>query len=148
MDDTKRTVVGVFDERMDAVMEIQRLQNLGYSRDEINVYTSPERSKTVERLLGIGVTDVDTKHQEEDISWWETIKNSFNFFAFDGDQGDKRIRSIDDPRRTGLTLEAEASIRGGKNEGMVEFLAPYRSEIDNNKLVIVVHNYGRHNEMP
>lgn len=140
-----KTVTGIFDERMDAVTEIQRLETLGYTKDQISVYTSAERAKTVERLMGIGVTDVDVADSsgEEDMSWWETIKNSFNFYAYDGDEGGTRIRSIDSPERTGgLTPEAEAAITGGTSTEMQEYLKPYADEIESGKLVIVVDNYS------
>lgn len=144
MDYRRKKVTGVFEERMDAVNEIQRLNNLGYTQSEISVYTSPERSKTVERLMGISVEDIKLAKGKEDLSWWETIMNSFNFYAVGGDEANHRIRAIDSPDRTGLTPEAEEAIRGGASEEMRDFLTPYVEDIRDNKLVIVVDNYGKH----
>lgn len=147
MKKNEKTVIGIFEERLDAVEELKRLQGLGYTQDQISVYTSPERSQTVARLMGLKVMDVDVEvtEQDEDISWWETIKNSFNFYTYDGDEGGNRIRSIDSPERTGgLTPEAEAAITGGASPEMQEYLKPYLAEIADNKLVIVVDNYGQH----
>ena len=147
MKKNEKTVIGIFEERLDAVEELKRLQGLGYTQDQISVYTSPERSQTVARLMGLKVMDVDAEvtEQDEDISWWETIKNSFNFYTYDGDEGGNRIRSIDSPERTGgLPPEAEAAITGGASPEMQEYLKPYLAEIADNKLVIVVENYGQH----
>lgn len=144
MDYRKKKVIGVFEERMDAVNEIQRLEELGYTKSEIHVYTSPNRSKTVEGLMGIKIEDITVGRGEQDLSWWETIMNSFNFYSVGGDEADQRIRSIDRPDRTGLTPEAEEAIRGGASEEMRDFLTPYVDDIRQDKLIIVVDNYGRH----
>lgn len=144
MDYRTKKVVGVFKERMDAVNEIQRLDKLGYTQSEISVYTSPERAKTVEGLMGVNIEDIKVAQGDEDISWWETIMNSFNFYAIGGEETNNRIRSIDNPDRQSLTPEAEDAIRGGASEEMREFLTPYADDIRNDKLVIVVDNYGRH----
>lgn len=61
MKKNEKTVIGIFEERLDAVEELKRLQGLGYTQDQISVYTSPERSQTVARLMGLKVMDVDAE---------------------------------------------------------------------------------------
>lgn len=142
MDNSERTVVGVFMEREKAVREIQRLHNEGYKQSEISVYSNPERARTVERLMGIDVEDVDVSDVETDTSWWDTIKNSFRFFVFDADEADNRVRAVDDPKKERLAPLDDEAIR--KTTGLLD---PYRKDLAEGKLVIVVKDYGRHNRL-
>lgn len=146
MDYRTKKVVGVYEDRMEAVNELQRLKELGYTQSDISVYTSPERAKTVEGLMGHKVEDVKVARGKEDMGWWETIMNSFNFYSIGSDESNNRIRSIDYPDRTGLTPEAQEAIQGGSTEEMRDFLTPYADDIRKDKLVIVVNNYGRHED--
>lgn len=140
MTEVERTVIGTVDRREDAVKEIQRLQEAGYSRSKINVYGNKDRARTVERLLGVEVEEPAAAEleEDEDLSWGETIKNSFNFFVYDPDQGDQRIRSVDSADRKELTPEAREAFTGTE-----ELLDPYTKDIAAGKLVIIVDNYEK-----
>lgn len=139
MENTKRKVIGTFMEREEAVSEIQRLHNLGYTKSEINVYSSPERAQTVERLMEIEVegADVSQEEMDEDTSWWETIKDSFGFHAFHSEDGHHRVRIIEGRRKEDTRQLSETEM-----ESTLELLEPYQQDLADGKLVIVVDNYG------
>lgn len=140
----RRTVTGVFSDRMKAVNEIKRLENLDYTQEEIIVYTSPNRAKTVERILGIGVRDVEPINPNEDLSWWNSIKNSFTYFAYEGEKEENKLRQIKKPAQN-TESEESSLLTEEKTRSYIDFLKPYLKDINNDKLVIVVENYGRHN---
>ncbi len=142
MENKKQTVIGAFLEREEAVREIQRLHNLGYAKSEINVYSNPERARTVERLMEIEVqgTAADTSRREdaqEDTSWWETIKDSFGFHAFHSEDGHQRVRIIE-----GRKKEETSQLTEDEMAQTLELLEPYTQDLADGKLVIVVDNYG------
>lgn len=141
MKNSDKTVFGPFGNREEAVAEINRLRDLGYTQQSINVCGNSERARTVQELRGIEVEQVDTEanQNDEDMSWGETIKNSFNFLVFDGDAGAQRIHTIDKADRTELSPEARNAM-----SGMTDLLEPYSEEIADGKLVIVVDNYTEH----
>lgn len=141
MENSDKQVFGPFDKRDAAVAEINRLRELGYSKDSINVYGNSERARTIQNLRGVDVeqTDGETIENDEDMSWWETIKNSFNFMVVDADQGNQRIRTIDAADRSELSPKAQESISGASN-----ILEPYSEDIADGKIVIVVDDYGEH----
>ena len=134
MNNLERTVTAVLMKREDAVSEIQRLHNQGYRQSEISVYSNPERAKTVERLMGIEVENVDVHYVEEDTSWWESIKHSFRFFVYETDDGNDRIRSVDE----------STSHQDNSQQQTTDLLSPYEKDLASGKLVIVVDNYGSH----
>lgn len=137
----KRTVVGVFMEREDAVREVQRLHNQGYKQSEVHIYSNPERARTVERLMGINVENVDVHHVDEDDSWWDTIKHSFKFYIYNADETDNRIRSLDNSNQKYLDPVTEEVVTDSMN-----LLEPYQKDLVQGKLVIAVDNYGSHNK--
>ena len=132
MNNLERTVTAVLMKREDAVSEIQRLHNQGYRQFEISVYSNPERAKTVERLMGIEVENVDIHYVAEDTSWWESIKHSFRFFVYETDDGADHVRLVDETNRH---LD---------NSQTIDLLSPYKKDLASGKLVIVVDNYGSH----
>ena len=134
MNNLERTVMAVLMKREDAVSEIQRLHNQGYRQSEISVYSNPERAKNVERLMGIEVENVDVHYVEEDTSWWESIKHSFRFFVYETDDGNDRIRSVDE----------STSHQDNSQQQTTDLLSPYEKDLASGKLVIVVDNYGSH----
>lgn len=141
MENKDRTVIGTFMERDEAVSEIQRLHNLGYSKAEINVYSSPERAQDVERLMAIDVEGAEVVEDEavEDTSWWDTIKHSFNLHAFHSEDGHHYERIIEGEKR-----EDDRSASTEVSDETLELLEPYREDLANGKLVIMVDNYGKH----
>lgn len=134
MTNLNRTVTSVLMKREDAVTEIQRLHNQGYRQSEISVYSNPERAKTVERLMGIEVENVDVHYVGEDTTWWESIKDSFRFFVYETDNGKDRVRSVD---------EANSHLDNSQRQ-TPDLLIPYEKDLASGKLVIVVDNYGSH----
>lgn len=138
MENKNRTVIGAFMERDQAVREIQRLHNLGYTKEEVNVYSSPERAQTVERLMGIEVEGAEVSEDEavEDTSWWDTIKGSFNLHAFHSEDGHHYERIIEGEKREGIRPEPNRA-----SSETLELLEPYQQDLADGKLVIVVDNY-------
>lgn len=141
MENKNQTVIGTFMERDEAVREIQRLHNLGYTKSEINVYSNPERAKTVERLIEIEVegADVSPEEAKEDNSWWETIKDSFNFHAFNSEDGHQQLRIIEGQQKEGTRPSTDEELNR-----TLDILAPYTQDLADGKLVIVVDNYKNH----
>lgn len=138
MENNKHTVIGTFFERDDAVREIQRLQNLGYTKSQINVYSSPERAQTVERLMEIEVEGAKAPRNtaDEDTSWWEAIKDSFSFHAFHSEDGHHRTRIIE-----GRMKEEASQLPDDEMTTTLDLLEPYTQDLADGKLVIVVENY-------
>lgn len=139
MENNSYTVIGTFLEREDAVREIQRLQNLGYTKSQINVYSNPKRAQTVERLMEIEVEGARTPQDEveEDTSWWESIKDSFGFHAFHSEDGHQRLRIIE-----GRKKEQASQLSNDDTTRTLDLLAPYTQDLADGKLVIVVENYN------
>lgn len=132
----ERMVIGTFEERDDAIREIQRLHTAGYTAGEINVYANRERAQTVERMLGVEVEGVDVDEIDEDMSWWDSIKNAFSFFVYDADQGSHRIHPLDAADRSDLSPEMQDAMTHRH-----DVLEPYADDLAAGKLVIVVENY-------
>lgn len=141
MKNENKKVIGSFMARDEAVREIQRLHNLGYSKSEINVYSNPERAQTVERLIEIEVEGADVVQDEmsEDTSWWDTIKDSFGFHAFHSEDGHQMIRIIE-----GQQEENERKLSDEETDNILQLLKPYQEDLADGKLVIIVDDYGRH----
>lgn len=137
MENNKHKVIGTFLERDDAVREIQRLQNLGYTKSQIHVYSNPERAQTVERLMEIEVegTKVPQNETDEDTGWWDTIKDSFSFHAFHSEDGHHRTRIIE-----GRMKEEANQLKDDDIMQTLNLLAPYTQDLADGKLVIVVEN--------
>lgn len=138
VENNKSTVIGTFMERDQAVKEIQRLHNLGYTKAQINVYSNPERAQTVERLMEIEVegAKVPQNDVDEDTSWWDSIKDSFSFHAFHSEDGHQRTRIIE-----GRMREEESKHNNDMTQ-TVDLLAPYTQDLADGKLIIVVDNYN------
>lgn len=137
MENNKHKVIGTFLERDDAVREIQRLQNLGYTKSQIHVYSNPERAQTVERLMEIEVegTKVPQNETDEDTGWWDTIKDSFSFHAFHSEDGHHRTRIIE-----GRMKEEANQLTDDDIMQTLNLLAPYTQDLADGKIVIVVEN--------
>lgn len=137
MENNKHKVIGTFLERDDAVREIQRLQNLGYTKSQIHVYSNPERAQTVERLMEIEVegTKVPQNETDEDTGWWDTIKDSFSFHAFHSEDGHHRTRIIE-----GRMKEEANQLTDDDIMQTLNLLTPYTQDLADGKLVIVVEN--------
>ena len=135
MENNNQKVIGTFLERDEAVREIQRLHNLGYTKSQINVYSNPERAQTVERLMEIEVEGAKVPQDEanEDTSWWESIKDSFGFHAFHSEDGHQRVRIIE-----GRKKEESSQLPDEDMTRTLDLLAPYTQELADGKLVIVV----------
>ena len=139
MENNNRTVIGTFMERDEAVREIQRLHNLGYTKSEINVYSNPDRAQTVERLMEIEVqgTGPSQEKTDEDTSWWDSIKDSFGFHAFHSEDGHQMLRIIE-----GRKEEKTTQLSDDERNQTLALLEPYTQDLTDGKLVIIVDNYG------
>lgn len=121
----RRVVVGTFDSENEAATEIERLQDQGYPKDKITLYTSADRAGSLRDSQNIDV-DVDTEStversqdEEDNRGLWQQIKDAFSTETYDYDNASK------DPNYT-------------RDD---DVLYPYRADIADGKIVIVVEDY-------
>lgn len=135
METLNRSVTAVCLKREEAVSEIQRLHNQGYRQSEISVYSNSDRAKTLERLMGIEIKDLQVHNIEQNQSWWESFKTSF----LSGSHSDDFTQSETVPTFTSLNNDSFAK--------PLDCLNHYEQELADGKLVIVVDNYGSHSHV-
>lgn len=132
METLSRSVTAVCLKREEAVSEIQRLHNKGYRQSEISVYSNLQRAKTLERLMGIEIENLQVHDIEEDQSWWESFKTGF----LSGSESDDFTQSE--------TVSTLTSLNNDSFSKPLDCLNHYEKELAEGKLVIVVDNYGSH----
>ena len=121
----RRVVVGTFNNENEAASEVRRLKDLGYPKDKITLYTNADKVNALKDSRNIDV-DVDTedtversRDEKDDRSFWEKFKDAFSTETYDYDD------RAQDPNYT-------------RDD---DVLYPYRSDIAEGKIVIVVEDY-------
>lgn len=122
MVESRRVVIGSFTNRNDAISEIKRLKEDGYQRDEITLYTNADNLDALKDSQEVDVateTTVEGTTDGDNRSFWEQVKDAFSTEAYDHE-----------------TVSQEPNYNRDK-----DILFPYRSDIEQGNIVVVVENY-------
>lgn len=126
MQDSNKTVVGTYDTRDEALEVVHKLKDAGYQKENIILYANEDVTKTQTDYEAVNIeadTDPDTmssrETSEDDQSLWEQIKNAFSSDTYDHDE-----------QRRDDSYNREDDI-----------LYPYRDDIRDGKVVVVLDGY-------
>lgn len=119
MERRDRTVIGSYANRSEAMSVVQRLRDEGYSRADITVYTNRDTASRIDEDVNVDTEMTRADEAVEDRSVWEQIKDAFSTDTYDYDT-----------TSTGADYNHEEDI-----------LYPYRDDITNGNVVVVVDNY-------
>lgn len=119
MERRNQTVIGSYANRDEALDVVRRLRDEGYQREDITLYANRDTASGITDAQGVDVNTETTgaTGADEDRSLWDQIKDAFSTDTYD--------------------TTAEGDGYNADND----VLYPYRDDINNGNVVVVVNNY-------
>lgn len=126
MQERNKTVVGKYDTRDEALEVVRKLKDAGYQKENIILYANEDVTQTQSDYEAVNIeadTNKDTmssrETNEDDQSLWEQIKGAFSSDTYDHDE-----------QRRDDNYDKEDDL-----------LYPYRDDIKNGKVIVVLDGY-------